>query len=215
MSEFVKSLSPRLFWDVEPSDIDEQAHCRFIIQRVLERGSLDDIRATISHYTMPFMISQAQQIRALTPVTIAFAACIGNVKEKTFKAKESDRTRVQHAIRSSGTSTSPRKEFVCKSASVNAHGLTGQGMSFIVLKGAIVSSGIMPSLKTRTPGYHKLRCRLENDGTIVNGVFTCDCEFSSPSAAVSVVMGRPSNGRTAWIAADGRSLKEVQEEWRV
>ena len=85
MRNLIQSLSPRLFWDVDLNEIDEQAHCRFIIQRVLERGSLDDIRATISHYTMPFLISQAQQIRALDPVTLAFAACIGNVKEETFR----------------------------------------------------------------------------------------------------------------------------------
>lgn len=85
MNDFIKKLSPRLFWDVDPNEIDEQAHCRFIIQRVLERGSLDDIRAMIAHYTMPFMISQAQQIRTLDQVTLAFAACLGNVKEETFR----------------------------------------------------------------------------------------------------------------------------------
>ena len=85
MSEFIHSLSPRLFWDVNIDDIDEKTHCRYIIQRVLERGSLEDLRATISHYTLPFMISQAQQIRALDPVTLAFAACLGNVKEETFR----------------------------------------------------------------------------------------------------------------------------------
>lgn len=85
MSKFIQSLSPSLFWDVDPNEIDEHAHCRYIIQRVLERGSLDDIRKTISHYTMPFMISQAQQIRTLDPVTLAFAACLGNVKEETFR----------------------------------------------------------------------------------------------------------------------------------
>ncbi len=89
MSGFVQSLSRRLFWDVDINDIDESAHCRFIIQRVLERGSLDDIRATISHYTLPFMMSQAQQIRDLDPVTLAFAACIGNVKENTFRCYSS------------------------------------------------------------------------------------------------------------------------------
>ena len=89
MSGFVQSLSRRLFWDVDINEIDESVHCRFIIQRVLERGSLDDIRATISHYTMPFMISQAQQIRDLDPVTLAFAACIGNVKENTFRCYSS------------------------------------------------------------------------------------------------------------------------------
>lgn len=85
MSEFVKSLSQRLFWDVDPETIDDRAHCRYVIQRVLERGSLDDIRATVAHYTMPFMIAEAQQIRSLDPVTLAFAACLGDVKEETFR----------------------------------------------------------------------------------------------------------------------------------
>ena len=85
MSDFIQGLSPSLFWDVDPSEIDEQVHCRYVIQRVLERGSLDDIRVTISQYTLPFMISQAQQIRSLDPVTLAFAACIGNVKEESFR----------------------------------------------------------------------------------------------------------------------------------
>ena len=89
MSKYIQSLSSRLFWDVDPDEIDEQVHCRYIIQRVLERGTLDDIRATISHYTMSFMIAEAQQIRALDPVTLAFAACIGNVKEETFRCYSS------------------------------------------------------------------------------------------------------------------------------
>jgi len=61
MSEFVQSLSRRLFWDVDPETIDDRAHCRYVIQRVL------------------------QQIRSLDPVTLAFAACLGNVKEETFR----------------------------------------------------------------------------------------------------------------------------------
>ena len=85
MSEFVQRLSRRLFWDVDPETIDDRAHGRYVIQRVRERGSLEDIRATVAHYTLPFMISEAQQIRSLDPVTLAFAACLGNVKEETFR----------------------------------------------------------------------------------------------------------------------------------
>lgn len=85
MCEFVKSLSPRLFWDVDPETINERTHARYIIQRVLERGSLEDLKSTIAHYTMEGMIAEAQQIRSLDPVTLAFAACIGNVKEDTFR----------------------------------------------------------------------------------------------------------------------------------
>ena len=35
------------FWDVDPETIDDRAHCRYVIQRVLERGSLEDIRAEV------------------------------------------------------------------------------------------------------------------------------------------------------------------------
>lgn len=91
MSEFVKGLSRRLFWDVDPETIDEQAHCRYVIQRVLERGTLEDIRSTIAHYTMPFMITEAQKTRSLDPVTLAFAACLGNVREETFRCCTSKR----------------------------------------------------------------------------------------------------------------------------
>ena len=85
MSGFIQSLSGRLFWDVDPETIDDRVHCRYVIQRVLERGSLEDIRATVAHYTMPVMIAEAQQIRSLDPVTLAFVACLGNVKEDTFR----------------------------------------------------------------------------------------------------------------------------------
>ena len=85
MSEFVRGLSRRLFWDVDPETIDDQAHRRYVIQRVLERGSLEDIRATVAHYTMPTIIAEAQQIRSMDPVTLAFAACLGHVREETFR----------------------------------------------------------------------------------------------------------------------------------
>ena len=91
MSEFIQSLSQRLFWDVDPKTIDDCAHCRYVIQRVLERGSVEDIKATVAHYTLPFMIAEAQKIRSLDPVTLAFAACLGNVKEDTFRCYSSTR----------------------------------------------------------------------------------------------------------------------------
>ena len=91
MGKYVQNLSQRLFWDVDPETIDEHAHCRYIIPRVLERGSLEDIRATIAHYTMPFIVAEAQQMRSLDPVTLAIAACLGNVKEETFRCCTSKR----------------------------------------------------------------------------------------------------------------------------
>jgi hypothetical protein len=41
--------------------------------------------------------------------------------------------------------------------------------------------------------------------------FTQDYSFSSPSTAATVVLGRNAAGRIEWKAADGRTLKELQE----
>ena len=85
MSNFIQNLSQRLFWDVDPETINDDLHRRYVIQRVLERGSLSDLRLTIDRYTLPLMIAEAQQMRPLDPVTLAFAACLGNVKEESFR----------------------------------------------------------------------------------------------------------------------------------
>ena len=91
MSSFIQSLSQELFWDVDPETIDDQTHRRYVIGRVLERGELPDLRKTVAFYSMPVVVSEAQQMRALDPVTLAFAACLGNVKEDTFRCFTSRR----------------------------------------------------------------------------------------------------------------------------
>ena len=85
MNDFVKRLRRRLFWDVDPEAIDENIHRRFVIERVLQRGGLEDLRLTIHHYGMPLFSAEARQIRSLDPVTLAFAACVCNEKEENFR----------------------------------------------------------------------------------------------------------------------------------
>ena len=41
-------------------------------------------------------------------------------------------------------------------------------------------------------------------------LFTNDVEFSSPSAAASVIHGGHANGLTAWKNKAGKSLKELE-----
>ena len=85
MSGFVSKLKRRLFWDVDPETIDDDLNRRFVIERVLQRGGIEDLRLTISHYGMPLFADEARQIRSLDPVTLAFAACVCNEKEENFR----------------------------------------------------------------------------------------------------------------------------------
>lgn len=80
---------------------------------------------------------------------------------------------------------------------------------FAVLKGSVISedttSGLANSL------LHK-RNQLLSDQTIdQNRQFTKDCIFTSPSTAAAIVLGRSANGRTEWKTAEGRTLKEIEE----
>jgi len=49
----------------------------------------------------------------------------------------------------------------------------------------------------------------EKDGFLV---FTRDAEFSSPSAAATVIHGGSANGLIAWKTEKGKALRQLDEE---
>ena len=99
--------------------------------------------------------------------------------------------------------------FYCNGSGANAKGFISSG-GFTVVKGSAVSEKTVPSFETRGSGYYKLRARLEKEGIIKGGKFTRDYEFSAPSAASAVAMGRTSNGNVDWHTKDGIKLKDTQ-----
>ncbi len=99
----------------------------------------------------------------------------------------------------------------CKSGG----GANGKGFvssnGFTVLRGSRVSDHVVPSFETRGRAYFELRKRLCNEGTIADDVFTRDYEFSAPSAASAVLLGRTSNGNVDWKTAEMVPLRDVQQ----
>jgi hypothetical protein len=54
---------------------------------------------------------------------------------------------------------------------------------------------------------------IEEGGLVKEGdkyVFIKDTEFSSPSSAAAVIHGGSANGLSAWVDANGKSLKDLQ-----
>jgi hypothetical protein len=86
---------------------------------------------------------------------------------------------------------------------------------FVVLRGSTAVLHERRSAK-RWPYVLALRKKLIEDGTLVEKdgyyLFTRDVEFSSPSAAASVVEGGSANGLIEWRTKDGRILKELDEQ---
>lgn len=110
-----------------------------------------------------------------------------------------------------GTDNTSRQYFFCRvrNSDANAKGFESSG-GFTVMKGSVVSSSVASSLTNNHVSYYKLRLRLEEEGVISERIFQRDYEFSAPSAASAVVLGRTSNGNVEWRTEDGVSLKDFQ-----
>ncbi len=96
-----------------------------------------------------------------------------------------------------------------------ARGALAQGRDssegFVVLQASRATMTEVGSLVTYV---REERAKLIASGVLVDGgdlyVFTQDYTFTSPTTAAAVVLGRPSNGRTEWKDATGKTLKEIQ-----
>ena len=86
---------------------------------------------------------------------------------------------------------------------------------FVVLQGSTAVLQERQSAK-KWPYVLSLREKLIADGTLAQKdgyyFFTRDAEFSSPSAAASVIEGGSANGLIEWRTNDGRVLKELDEQ---
>lgn len=111
-------------------------------------------------------------------------------------------------LEASSKPTMAQKILYCKGNNALATGFVSSN-GFTVIKNSIISDHTVPSFETNVVSWFELRNKLETDGTITNGMFTKDYEFSSPSAASAIVLGRPSSGNNDWKDEKGTSLKDL------
>jgi len=102
----------------------------------------------------------------------------------------------------------------CTMKGVEARGRPTE-KGFVVTKRSEAVLKERPSTK-KYPYAADLRKELTDEGVLMeqNGklVFTKDYEFSSPSAAASVVHGGQANGLISWKNSSGDTLKEIEEK---
>lgn len=97
----------------------------------------------------------------------------------------------------------------------SARGANGKGLpssnGFIVFQGSEIATDTVASMQN---SLITLRKSLIDDLTITNIegklTFVKDYEFSSPSTAAAIIMGRNANGLREWKLKDGVSLKEYE-----
>ena len=81
----ILQLSPRAFWDVNMDTLDENKQANWLIVRVFERGSLDDLMEVWAYYGDEKVKTALLAAPYLTEQTWLFAATIFKLNPADFK----------------------------------------------------------------------------------------------------------------------------------
>lgn len=78
-------LRKSLFWDVNVESIDLQKHKLSVIERITQRGRLEEFKAMIKFYGKENVKNTLLNVRHLDKVTLAFCSCYFDVPETEFR----------------------------------------------------------------------------------------------------------------------------------
>jgi len=201
-------LSQKDFWNevITFTSKDEnlnKAHIKYLENRLFDLAQKTN-RYELKNSTTPTKSSISESDRA------EMEEFMDNVKLLTSTLGH----KVFEDVRESRSAKQEKKiTFEIKSArNTDAKGLPTSG-GFVVLKNSKIASSIVNSYSS---SLKKMRARLLNQEVIIKKgeelIMSKDYEFSSPSTAASIVMGRSANGLTEWKLSTGKSLKEFEQE---
>jgi len=92
------NLSRELFWDVDPEQIDEEVNARFIIERVMTRGTMSDFDQLRKRYSKAKIKSELVRCRSLDPKTVNFCSVIYDIRKEDFRCYTTRRSSQKHWI---------------------------------------------------------------------------------------------------------------------
>ena len=78
-------FSPNLFWDADPKDLDLVKHKKYVVQRVLEHGTLDDMRHMFAMYGFDDVVATSKTLRSLEPKSLAFIVNLSGQPKESFR----------------------------------------------------------------------------------------------------------------------------------
>ena len=90
-------LNQRLFWDIDTRNFNIDESAAWIIQRVLEYGTMKDWMIIEDHFGVDKIVSYAQTLRTLDPVALSFLCFISGTKKRGLQML-SFRTIVPHTL---------------------------------------------------------------------------------------------------------------------
>jgi hypothetical protein len=84
--QFIDRLSRHLFWDIDPMAIAPGQHDAFLIARVMDRGTLDDVKLVWDYYEREQIRVALMKAPSLDQKTISFFANQFDLPPEAFRA---------------------------------------------------------------------------------------------------------------------------------
>lgn len=79
-------FSKELFWDSEVEDINLQKNRRYVIERVISRGRMQDFKVLLSLYSIEEIKSAVRQSKELDPKTRHFCSWYFDIPQNELHA---------------------------------------------------------------------------------------------------------------------------------
>ena len=94
----IELLSKHLFWDIDPNLLEWERSKKTIIERVIERGSLEEWVCIVKVYTLEGIVNTAKTFRSMSPIDLNFIATISNTPKEEFRCYNTRLLMGQHWI---------------------------------------------------------------------------------------------------------------------
>ena len=80
-----EKFSRNLFWDAGADVLDFEKNKKFVVQRVLERGTVGDMREMFSVYGFDDVVKTAKTLRSLDPRALSFVVNLSGEPRESFR----------------------------------------------------------------------------------------------------------------------------------
>jgi hypothetical protein len=78
-------FSPGLFWEIDTATLDFEKHIHYIVNRILDAGTIDDWNLLCRHLSLQGVVNIAQKLRSLDPRSLAFLSVVGRIPKEQFR----------------------------------------------------------------------------------------------------------------------------------
>ena len=92
------NLSKVIFWDTQYDTINWENKARYVIERVVMYGTVEDWNAIKSFYGMNRIKTEMLQARDLDSKTLSFLSCVFNTPKEQFRCYIEKQSQPQHWI---------------------------------------------------------------------------------------------------------------------